>query len=100
VWGTDIQGRTTRQVSLRAENRQFSDAVLYAWSSGERLRLGTVTSKGQATFRVPWEGFRPLRIHINLVGGDEFTTNPVNVGEGERVTLFIEADLSQSTLSR
>ena len=100
VWGTDIQGRPTQQIGLRAENRQFADAVLYAWSGGERLRLGTVTSKGEATFRIPWEGFRPLRIHIDLVGGGEFTTAPVNVEEGEWVSLVIEADVARSTLFR
>jgi hypothetical protein len=100
AWGTDFAGRPDNQISVRVVNRQFSDATLFAWSDGSRLRMGTVGSLGTAVFRVPWSGFRPLQIRIRLLSGADFVTPTVDVSEGQQVTLAIETDLTMSTIQR
>jgi hypothetical protein len=100
AWGTDERGRPDSQITVRVQNRQFSEVTLWAVSDGGRLRMGTVNSMGTEVVRVPWSGLRPLQVEINLLQGERFLTSPVNVPEGEQVTLVIESVLRESQLYR
>lgn len=100
AWGTDERGRPDNQITVRVQNRQFSDVTLWAVSDGGRLRMGTVSSMGSEIVRVPWSGLRPLQVEINLLQGGTFVTSPVNVPEGEQVTLVVESVLQESAVYR
>ena len=101
--GNPFEGGAAGSASaLRIEvrNLHFNDATLHAVSSGSRYRLGTVSGKSDATYEVPWQGQQSVRIEIDLLAGDRFTTRPVSVTPGDRVELYIQPELRRSYLQR
>lgn len=99
-WGTDLRGRRSAELTLRVENRQLSEATLYALSGADRLRLGTVNSMAVSRIRVPWRGFGTLQVEINILGGGRFVTAPLDAGEGYTLNLTIADPLEASELYR
>ncbi len=87
-------------VTLAVENTDFSDATIYTVAEGRRTRLGTVSGKGTAQFRIGWVTLRDLAVEINLFAGQSFTTPRVTVAPGDRLRLRIERPLNNSFVRR
>lgn len=91
-----------RPDSVRIEvlNLNFNDARLYALRDAERLSLGTVGGKQDATFTIPWDFSQDLRIEINLLAGPTCTTEPLNVQPGDILELQIQSVFNRSSFCR
>ena len=96
---SEFEGRG-RQIDVYVDNLNFADATLLALHEGGRIRLGRVGGKSEGTFSLAWPGVRDLRIQIDLLAGDHFTTPPISVSPGDRVSLIVETVLSRSMLTR
>ncbi len=92
-------GGGSGSISVNAVNNNFNEATIRAVYRGER-RLGIVPGNGRASFTIPWPATNELRIRIDVLAGDRFTTNRVSVTPGETVYLTIENPLRRSSLRR
>lgn len=94
-------GGTAASTSIRIEvaNNNFNEATVRAVGRTER-RLGTVPGNGQESFRLQWPAVDDLRIRIDILAGDRYTTNRVTVSPGETVFLTIENPIYRSLLRR
>lgn len=70
-----------QELSIEVENRNFSDATVYAFHGGYRLRLGRVTGKTTETFTFRWEA-QELRMIIDFTGAGELLSDEVAVDPG------------------
>ena len=86
-------------IRVTALNNNFNEATVRAIYRGER-RLGIVPGNGRASFSLPWPATDDLRIRIDILAGDRFTTNRVSVSPGETVFLTIENPVYRSLLRR
>jgi hypothetical protein len=59
-----------------------------------------VGGKSEGHFTLAWPAARDLRIQIDLLAGEQFTTPLISVSPGDRVSLVIELVLSRSMLTR
>ena len=76
-------------VRLTVQNNDFKDATVYAvWDSGNRRRIGMVTGKTSATFTFDWVSHR-MHIQADFVAGDGFTSDEIEVWEGDHLDLVI-----------
>lgn len=82
-----------RAIRIEVENLNFNEATLHALRDGARLRLGTVSGKGNAVYRLEWRQGRELRIEIDLLADGSCTTRPLHVYPGEIVRLQIQSRL-------
>ncbi|MDX1449945.1 MAG: hypothetical protein R3246_12875 [Acidimicrobiia bacterium] len=96
----DTDVAATGRIQLQVENMDFNDATLHAVTDGGRERIGTVSGKGQDTFTIEWPFTRDLRVEINLLASDRYTTPRLTVSPGERVRLRITTPLNRSFLIR
>lgn len=87
-----------RSILIQVQNLNFNDATLHALSSGRRQRLGRVSGKSTASFRIPWQGSQQLRIEIDLLAGSDYRTNGVLASPRDRVRLVIQSQLRRSYL--
>ncbi|MSR36122.1 MAG: hypothetical protein EXR95_05680 [Gemmatimonadetes bacterium] len=92
--GSDPFGAASRPIRVDILNRNFNDASVWAVYRAERVRLGTVTGKGDGSFQLPWRGAEPVYIEIDLVGGECCTTDALTVDEGDVLYLEIQLELS------
>jgi hypothetical protein len=88
------------EIEILVNNLNFADATLLAFHEGGRTRLGTVGGKSSGRFRISWQSPRDLRIQIDLLAGDNYTTLPISAAPGDRIGLTIETVLSRSQLTR
>jgi hypothetical protein len=88
------------EIRIQVNNLNFADATLMALYEGGRFRLGTVSGKSAREFRMAWPAPRELRIQIDLLAADRYTTYPLSVAPGDRVGLTIETVLNRSQLIR
>lgn len=79
-----------QSVRLHVQNRNFSDARLYALALGKRTRLGVVGGKRDAVFSIPWPHAEPMRIEIDLLAGPKCTTRAIEVDPGDTLDLQIQ----------
>ena len=93
------EGAAPRAITIEVENNNFNEATLRAMARMER-RIGVVTGNGRQTFTIPWTTVDDLRVRIDILAGDRFTTNRVTVGPGEAVFLTVQNPLYRSLLSR
>ena len=84
----------SRPIRLDVRNLNFQDASVWAVYRADRMRLGTVTGKSDATFQLPWNGVEPVYMEIDLVGGERCTTEELTVDEGDVLYLEIGLELS------
>ncbi len=96
----DAGSANAGRIQLQVDNMDFNDATLHAITDGGRERLGTVSGKGQGNFTIDWPFTRDLRIEINLLASDRYTTPRLTVNPGERVRLRIQTPLNRSFLIR
>ena len=92
-------GSGARSIQINVENNNFNDATIRAVSRSER-RLGVVSGNSRESFTLPWPTVDDLRIRIDILAGDRFTTNRVSVGPGDRVFLTIQNPVYRSLLRR
>lgn len=95
----DSRGSGAESVRVNVINNNFNEATLRALYRTER-RLGVVSGNGRQSFDLVWVGVNDLRIRIDILAGDSFTTNRVSVSPGETVFLTIERPLHRSWLRR
>ena len=86
-------------IRINVDNNNFNEATVRAVSRTER-RLGTVPGNGQASFNLAWPAVNDLRIQIDILAGDRYTTNRVTVSPGETVYLTIANPIYRSLLRR
>lgn len=89
-------GRAT-SVRLIVQNRNFSDARLYALRSGRRTALGVVGGLQDAEFTLDWVLPEPLRIEIDMLAGPRCSTEEMQVDPGDILELQIDAVFSRSS---
>lgn len=95
----DSRGSGAESVRVNVVNNNFNEATLRAIYRTER-RLGVVSGNSEASFDVPWLGVNDLRIRIDILAGDSFTTNRISASPGETLFLTIERPLHRSWLRR
>jgi len=78
---------------LQVENQGFTDMVIYAVSSGQRIRLGLATGNSTKTFTIPRYlagGVGPIRFLADPIGGNRTpVSEEMSVQPGDLVTLTI-----------
>ena len=77
------------QVRLIVQNRNFSDARLYAVRRSARESLGVLGGKEDAEFMLDWPSPEPLRIEINMLAGPRCVTEEMQVDPGDILELQI-----------
>ena len=92
-------GAASRSIRIDIVNNNFNEATVRAVSRTER-RLGIVPGNGRESFTMAWATVDDLRVRIDVLAGDRFTTNRVSVGPGDRVYLTIANPLYRSVLRR
>lgn len=95
----DAGTATAQSIRINVENNNFNEATVRAVSRTER-RLGVVPGNGKESFTINWQTVDDLRIRIDILAGDRFTTNRVSVGPGETVHLTIQNPVYRSLLRR
>ena len=79
-------------VQLTVHNNDFNDAVIYAmWSGFGRRRVGMVTGKTSKTFTFDLES-HSIRIEADFIAGRSFTTDEIDMFEGDHLDLVIQSD--------
>ena len=100
--GTEIYHGQDERAVVKVENRNWSDVTVYAITGGLRQRLGTVSSMGRASFRVPphlLTGSRDLRLLIDPIGGgQEYLSPAVQVYGGQEVAFMVQNQISLSSI--
>ncbi len=89
-------GRAT-SVRLIVQNRNFSDARLYALRRGKRTSLGVVGGLQDAEFTLDWVLPEPLQIEIDMLAGPRCATEEMQVDPGDILELQIDAVFSRSS---
>lgn len=80
-------------IEIEVRNLNFDQATLWVLRMGERSRLGIVEGKQDRTFQVAWRAPAPLRIQVQLQGGDRCTTRAVQVDPGDSLVMEVASDL-------
>ena len=92
-------GQTAQSIRINVENNNFNEATVRAVARSER-RLGIVSGNSRESFTLNWPTVDDLRIRIDILAGDRYTTNRVSVGPGETVYLTIQNPVYRSLLRR
>ena len=87
-------------IKVAVVNRNWLDVRVYAVSSSHTVRLGTVSSFGEAVFTLPrtlQAGFTDLRLAIRPIGkrGVHYTT-PILASPGDIIEFRVENHLALS----
>ncbi|MEX2466267.1 MAG: hypothetical protein WD995_05120 [Gemmatimonadota bacterium] len=80
-----LQQQEEDRLRISVQNMNFNDITVYAISSGQRVRVGSVTGKTDGTFRLPWNYANPISFEINVIGGRGCDTPPISVDPGARI---------------
>jgi hypothetical protein len=76
-------------VQLTVQNNDFKDATVYAvWEGMARRRIGMVTGKTSATFTFDWVS-HVMYIEADFIAGEGFTSDAIEVWEGDHLDLVI-----------
>ncbi|MDE2752092.1 MAG: hypothetical protein OXI83_05895 [Gemmatimonadota bacterium] len=95
----DPRSASSQSIRINVENNNFNEATVRAVARTER-RLGVVPGNGRESFTLNWPTVDDLRIRIDILAGDRYTTNRVSVGPGETVYLQIMNPVYRSLLRR
>lgn len=82
----------SRNILIEVRSANGSEATVYAYRGGERIRLGTVRPMGSATFTLAWSSPRPIQFEVDLLAGPSCLMRPLQVTPGDTVGLRIEAN--------
>ena len=85
------------QIHVKVVNENFYDATIWAVVNGARQhRLGVVTGKQNADFKMTWTVPQPLQFEIDLrTGNKSCVTDQMVVDPGDELELQIRPDLGQ-----
>jgi hypothetical protein len=87
------EGAAREKATVRVVNQGFPDMNVYILSSGQRIRLGTVTGNSSQTLTIPdylVGGLTPLRFLASPVGGVRSpVSEEITVSPGDEVVLTI-----------
>ena len=86
------------QIAVNVDNRNFNDATVYAVVPGSRRRLGVVTGKTTASFRLDWDRDQTIRLRVDLLAAQTYTTQGLRVRPGEQVQLIIDPILARTLI--
>ena len=75
-------------ITLTVENQNYSDATIYAWWGGNRIRLGLATGSTTQTFESDWRGGQ-LMVQVDFIGGGQYLIETFGVFEGDHLQLTI-----------
>ena len=92
-------GASSTTIRINVENNNFNEATIRSVARTER-RLGTVPGNGRESFTIDWPAVNDLRLQIDILAGDRFTTNRIQVSPGENVYLTITNPIYRSLLRR
>jgi hypothetical protein len=80
-----------RELTVEVRNHNFYDATIYAWDSGERLRLGMAQGKSTTTFSFRWD-LGDLRFIIDFIGAGELVGEVLAVDPGDDLVLIVGSE--------
>lgn len=95
----DPGSATAQSIRIQVENNNFNEATVRSVARIER-RLGVVPGNGRESFTLNWPTVDDLRVRIDILAGERFTTNRVSVAPGEVVYLTIQNPVYRSLLRR
>jgi hypothetical protein len=81
-------GPRSRDLSVEVRNHNFYDATIYAWDSGEKLRLGMAQGKSTTRFDFKWD-LGDVRFIIDFVGAGELAGERMAVEPGDDLLLIV-----------
>ena len=89
--------------TVKVENFNWQDVVVYVVQSGQRVRLGMVTSMSTGKFRLP-ERFlgstSDIRLYADPIGSTSgYTTEAIRVVSGQEVSLSVQNSLALSSVA-
>jgi hypothetical protein len=88
-------------IAVEVSNNNWMDMVVYAVSSGSRVRLGSVTTGFQQRFKLPPSANAqsgPLYLEAHPVGSHEiYRSDPIMVTPGTKVVWSLENQLGLSS---
>ncbi len=87
-------------IQIFVDNQNFSDMTLLAVTIRGRQPLGRIGGSTQRTFTMDWQGLDEIRIRMELLAGDDYETNTINAGPGDRLELTIQRDPRNAFLRR
>ncbi len=87
-------------VEVRVDNITFNDATVYAITLQRRRRLGVVQGKTTGRFTIEWEGLQDLEIAVDLLAGQSFQSQPLQVTANEVINVQVREPISNSVVSR
>lgn len=80
-------------IRVDVQNLNFNDITIWAVRQGQRIRLGRVTGKTDATFRIPWNLAIPISFEIDVVGGRSCRTGQVGVERNAAVWVIVPSNV-------
>jgi hypothetical protein len=83
-----VPGRDARNLSVEVRNYNFLDATIYAWDSGEKLRLGMAQGKSTTVFDFRWD-LGDVRFIIDFIGAGELAGEMLPVDPGDDLILIV-----------
>lgn len=89
-----------RSVEIIVDNRNWSDARLYAIRRGGRTQLGVVGGKAQRTFTIDWPIPETMQIEISMLAGPRCYTDTLPVDPGDVLDLQIAVVFNQTSACR
>ena len=87
-------------VEVRVDNITFNDATVFAITLQRRRRLGVVQGKSTGRFNIEWEGLQDLEIAVDLLAGQSFVSQPLQVTANEVINVQVREPISNSVVSR
>jgi len=85
------------RITIEVQNLNWSDATLWAYRGGQRVRLGIVGGKKDARFDIDWNFSQRLQIEIDLLAGNRCITPELGVDPNDIIELQIPIDLSSGS---
>ena len=79
-------------VQIYVDNQNFNDLTLLAITTRGRQPLGRIGGATRRTFTLPWQGLDELRIRIEVLAGQDYESNRLNVSPGDRLELTVPRD--------
>ena len=76
-------------VRIVVDNRDFSDATVYVYWNGFKVRAGTVVGKSEAVFQLEWRNER-LQLEADFVGVGNLWSDVIDVYPGDELKWLIQ----------
>jgi len=86
------------EVTVEVENRNFSDATIYAVDGDLRVRLGRVTGKTTQTFTFRWYP-EQLQMLVRFTGGGRVFSGPHAIVPGVAEELLLVIGVSNNSIA-